>query len=58
MTPKFTVVQLTYSHMLGTSTLKLITLATGNKSGNLTPTFTKCKLSRHGLRGGRSHHSY
>ena len=27
--------------MLGTSTLKLITLATGNKSGNLTQTLTK-----------------
>ena len=49
MTPEFTVVQLTYSHMLGTSTLKLITLATSNKSGNLTPSFTKYKLSKHGL---------
>ena len=58
MTPEFAVVQLTYSHMLGTSTLKLITLATGNKSGNLTPTFTKYKLSKRGLRVGRSHHSY
>ena len=58
MTPESTVVQLTYSHMLGTSTLKLITLASGNKSGNLTPTFTKYQLSRHGLRVGRSHHSY
>ena len=56
--PEFAEIQLTFSHTLGTSTLKLITLGTGNQSGALSPAFTKHKLSKHGLRVGRSHPSY